>query len=50
MKFSLKDFLSKCDQFRNFPADLVTLMEEILNRKLHFFGQYLPVINTTGIA
>ena len=23
MKFSIKDFLSKCDQIRSFPADLV---------------------------
>ena len=34
MKFSIKDFFSKCDQ--NFPVDLVILTEEILNRKLHF--------------
>ena len=30
MKFSIIDFFSK------FPADLVTFIEEILNRKLHF--------------
>ena len=36
MKFSIKDFFSKCDQMRKFPADLVTFTEEILNRKLHF--------------
>ena len=34
MKFSIKDFFSKCDQ--NFPVDLVILTEEILNRKLNF--------------
>ena len=34
MKFSIKDFFSRCDQ--NFPVDLVILTEEILNRKLHF--------------
>ena len=33
MKFSIKDFFSKCDQF---SADLVTFTEEILNGKLHF--------------
>ena len=33
MKFSIKDFFGKCDQF---PADLVTFTEEILNGKLHF--------------
>ena len=37
MKFSTKDFFSKCDQIRSpFPADLVTFTEEILNGKLHF--------------
>ena len=34
MKFSIKDFFSKCDQIRSF---LVTFTEEeILNGKLHF--------------
>ena len=32
MKFSIKDFFSKCDQIRR----LVTFTEEILNGKLHF--------------
>ena len=37
MKFSINDFFSKCDQIdRQFPADLVTFTEEILNRKIHF--------------
>ena len=39
MKFSINDFFSKCDQicsFLQFPADLVTFPEEILNGKLHF--------------
>ena len=31
MKFSFVDFFSKCDQF---PANLVTFTEEILNGKL----------------
>ena len=35
MKFSIKDFFSKCDQIRN-TVDLVTFTEEILNAKLHF--------------
>ena len=35
MKFSIKDFFSKCHQIRSFPR-LVTFTEEILNRKLHF--------------
>ena len=35
MKFSIKDFFSKCDQICNsFPADLVILTEEILSGKL----------------
>ena len=33
MKFSFKDFFSKCAQFL---ADLLTFTEEILNGKLHF--------------
>ena len=36
MKFSIKDFLSKCDQIRRFFADLVTFIEEILYGKIHF--------------
>ena len=35
LKFSMKDFFSKCDKIRN-AADLVTFTEEILNGKLHF--------------
>ena len=36
MKFSIKDFFSKCDQIRRFPADLVTFNEETLHGKPHF--------------
>ena len=38
MKFSIKDFFSKCDQIHGFDqtADLVTFTEEILKEKLHF--------------
>ena len=36
MKFSIKDFFSKCDQFAE-AVDLVTFTAEILNRKLHSF-------------
>ena len=36
MKFSIKDFFSKCDQIRMETADLVTFTEEILNGKLRF--------------
>ena len=36
MKFSIKDFFSKCDQIRQETADLFTFTKEILNRKLHF--------------
>ena len=35
IKFSIKDFFSKCGQLQC-PTDLVTFTEEILNRKLHF--------------
>ena len=35
MRFSIKDFFSKCDQgFLQFTADLVTFTAEILNEKL----------------
>ena len=48
MKFSIKDFFSKCDQIQRNPhktADLVTFPEEILNGKLHFqcSGDFIPV-------
>ena len=36
MKFSIKDFFSKCVNVTKSAADLVTFTEEILNRKLHF--------------
>ena len=36
MRFSFKDFFSKCDQIRRKTANLVTFTEEILNGKLHF--------------
>ena len=38
MKFSIKDFFSKCDQIRSFPADLVTFTEEMLKGKFNFFA------------
>ena len=37
MKFSAKDFFSKCYQIRSFPANLTTFIKEILNGKLLFF-------------
>ena len=40
MKFSIKNFFSKCDQICSFQQ-LVTFTEEILNGKLHFFVQCL---------
>ena len=37
MKFSIKNFFSKCDQiWKQETADLVAFAEEILNGKLHF--------------
>ena len=36
MKFSIKDFFSKCDQIPQFFADLVTFTEEIFNEKFQF--------------
>ena len=45
MKFSIKDFFSKCDQNPQETADLVIFTEEILNGKPHFLhsvtGDYL---------
>ena len=35
MKFSIKNFFSKCDQIK-FPADLVTFTKDVLDEKLHF--------------
>ena len=35
MKFSVKDFFSKCDQIQ-FPSSLVTFTEKILIAKFHF--------------
>ena len=40
MKFSIKDFFSKCDQ------DLVTFTEEILNGKLHFLCSVMLTLDT----
>ena len=40
MKFSIKDFFSKCDQIRR-KLDLVTFTEEIVNGKLHFLCSVL---------
>ena len=48
MKFSIEDFFSKCDQICNFPADLVTFTEEIVNGKLHFFEQCVIKSFLTG--
>ena len=39
MKFSIKDFFSKCDQI----PDLVTFTEEILNGKLHFLCSVISI-------
>ena len=36
MKFSIKDFFSKCDQIRSFLRILFKFTEEIINGKLHF--------------
>ena len=36
MKFSIKDFFSKCDQICRILQILVTFNKEILNGELHF--------------
>ena len=38
LKFSIRDFFSKCNQSPQFPADLVIFTEEIFNGKLLFCG------------
>ena len=43
MKFSIKNFFSKCDQICSFQQ-LVTFTEEILNGKLHFFVQWNELV------
>ena len=49
MTFSIKDFFSKCDQIRSFqfPADLVTFTEEILNVKLNFLCSETETLTTS---
>ena len=42
MIFSIKDFFSKYDHIRSFPADFVTFTEEILNGKNHFLCSDSP--------
>ena len=36
MKFSMKDFFSKCDRIHRNLRNLVTFTAEVLNGKLHF--------------
>ena len=36
MKFSIKDFFSKCDQIRSFLHICTHLLKKSLNEKLHF--------------
>ena len=45
MKFFMEDFFSKYDQIQ-FPVDLVTFTEEILNEKFHFL---CSVVIGTGV-
>ena len=49
MKFSAKDFFSKCDQICSI-GDLATFAEEIFNGKLHFLCNMLNVfkVNNKG--
>ena len=49
MKFSIKEFFSKCDQIRRKLRILVTFTEEILNGKLHFLRNAVKMENGTGI-
>ena len=42
MKFSIKDFFSKCDQTRRKLR--ITFTEEILNEKVHFSVQCVSLL------
>ena len=43
LKFSIKDFLGKCDRIHR-SVDLITFTEEILHEKLHIFEKgYFPI-------
>ena len=48
MKFSIKDFFSKCVQIPQETADLVAFTEEILNGKLHFLCSVISYLR--GLA
>ena len=43
MKFSIKDFFSKCDRNRNFLWIWSHLLKKSLNRKLHFLCREISV-------
>ena len=42
MKFSVKDFFSKCEQNPQFSADLLTFTKEILNEHFIFCAVHFP--------
>ena len=45
IQFSIEDFISKCDQIRNFLRISFKFTEEILNRKLHFLCNMLLTLS-----
>ena len=47
MKFSIKNFFSKCDQIHSFLTNLVTFTEEILNENLHYWCSVICRLDTT---
>ena len=51
MKFSIKDFFSKCDQIRRKLRIFVTFTEEIFNEKLHFLfcGTWIILLKKTTL-
>ena len=49
MRFSVKDFFSKCDQIRSILWMLQLLNEEILNGKLHFLWS-VPTVQPIHIS
>ena len=48
MKFSIKDFFSKCEKIRNFLRIWSHLLKKILNGKLHFLcSKQVPTRHST---
>ena len=49
MKFSIKDFFSKCDKNRSLLRIWSTFTEEILNGNLHFLSSVKPRLRSFSL-